>query len=181
MKNSKWKIDPTQSEISFKVRKLLITTVKGNFKNFKGELETDSENFTNLKNIRFEARIESIKTDDDKRDEHLKSADFFDMETYPIVSFNAKDVNTREGNIAGELSIRDITKPVTLELEFLEVSTNENGEMCAGLLISGSVKRQDFGLKWNGKNEAGEVIVGDDIKLKARVNFIKQPTLVEVA
>ena len=176
-----WKIDPTQSEISFKVRKLLITTVKGNFKTFKGALETETEDFTNIRNVKFEARIDSIKTDDDKRDEHLKSADFFDMGAYPIISFRANGINAKDANIAGELSIRNITKRVTFEVEFLGISTNDNEEICAGLLISGSVKRQDFGLTWNGKNEAGEVIVGDDIKLKARVNFIKLPRLVEVS
>lgn len=180
MKITKWNIDPVQSEITFKVRKLLVTTVKGNFNVFKGELETESEDFTNLKNINFEAKVDSIKTDDDKRDKHLKSADFFNMEAYPSFSFKANKMNIKESKLEGKLSIRNNTKAVTLDVEFLGISNSINDETTANLLISGKVKRQDFGLDWNGKNEAGEIIVGDEIKLKAQVSFIKLPTLAEV-
>lgn len=178
-KNIKWSIDPTQSEITFKVRKLLITTVKGNFKAFKGELETESENFTNLKKIKFEAKVDSIKTDDEKRDEHLKSADFFNMQAYPYFSFKANNLKIKETKLEGELTIKNITKAVTLDVEFLGVSNNANQETSAGLSISGKVNRQDFGLSWNGKNEVGEIIVGAEIKLEAKVSFIKLSTLVE--
>lgn len=179
MKNIKWNIDPSQSEITFSVRKLLITTVKGDFKKFKGELETESENFTNLRNLKFEARVESLKTDDEKRDEHLKSADFFNMDAYPNLSFKAKKFTTGESKLEGELSIRNITKAIILDVEFLGISSNNNKEASAGLKISGKVNRRDFGLTWNGKNEAGEIIVGDEIKIKVQVSFIKQAVLVE--
>ena len=161
------------------MRKLLITTVKGNFKAFKGELETESENFTNLKKIKFEAKVDSIKTDDEKRDEHLKSADFFNMQAYPYFSFKANNLKIKETKLEGELTIKNITKAVTLDVEFLGVSNNANQETSAGLSISGKVNRQDFGLSWNGKNEVGEIIVGDEIKLEAKVSFIKLSTLVE--
>ncbi|MFO7720057.1 MAG: YceI family protein [Gillisia sp.] len=179
MKNIKWSIDPAQSEITFKVRKLLITTVKGNFKSFKGELETETENFSNLKNLKFEAKVASIKTDDEKRDEHLKSADFFNKDEYPYFSFKANNFKIKETKLEGELTIRNITKPVTLDVEFLGISRLANQETSAGLLISGKVNRQDFGLSWNGKNEAGEIIVGDEIKLEAKASFIQLPALVE--
>lgn len=181
MKNTKWIIDPKQGEITFKVRKLLVTTVKGNFKVYKGELETESETFMNLVNINFEAKIDSIKTDDEKRDEHLKSADFFDMDVYPNFSFTAKKLDVKDSKLEGELKIKNFSKPVTLDVQFLGTSTNAKKETTADLLISGKVNRQDFGLSWNGKNEAGEIIVGDEIKLKAQVSFIKVPALVEVA
>lgn len=180
MKTIKWKIDPAQSEITFKVRKLLLTTVEGKFEAFKGELETASENFTDLKNLKFEAKIDSIKTDDGKRDEHLKSADFFDMEAYPTFTFEATKMDIKESSLEGELRIKNITKAVSFDVEFLGISKSRTEGTSAALLISGKVNRQDFGLSWNGKNEAGEIIVGDEIKLKAQASFIKQPTFVEV-
>lgn len=177
MKNTKWTIDPDQSEIIFNVRKLMITNVQGNFNVFQGELETDSDNFEHLKNIQLEASIDSIKTDDEKRDQHLKSSDFFDADKYPTLSFTAHSYDTKSQKIQGELSIRNITKPVLLEVASLEAPILEKGKTSAGFSISGKVKRQDFGLGWNGKNAAGEIIVGDQIKLKADLRFIKQPQI----
>lgn len=179
MENVKWNIDLTQSEISFKVRKLLLTTVKGNFQTFKGTLETQDAKFTNLQNIFFEAKIDSIKTDDATRDVHLKSADFFDMETYPKFTFKAGKLRVEDKKLDGELTIKNITKAISLDVE-LENSNKANSASNPKLLISGKVNRQDFGLTWNGKNEAGEIIVGDEIKLQAEVSFIKVPALVEI-
>lgn len=173
MKNTKWTIDPTQSETAFKVRKLMITTVRGSFGVFEGQLETESEKFESVKNIQFKAKVDSIKTDDEKRDEHLKSADFFDRDTYPHFSFSAESFNSKDSKIDGEINIRNITKPVTFDVEFLGTSVNESGETKAGLTVSGKVNRNDFGLTWNGKNAAGDIIVGDEIKLKARLQFTK--------
>lgn len=176
MKTTKWTIDPNQSEIAFQVKKLLITNVKGNFSAFKGELETASENFQNLQNIHFNAKVDSIKTDDEKRDEHLKSADFFDIDNYPTFFFTAQSFDTKDQKIQGDLSIRNITKPVLLDVEFLGTSNNEDGKTSAGLSVSGKIKRQDFGLSWNGKNAAGEIIVGDEIKLRAQLQFTQEAT-----
>lgn len=173
MNTTKWTIDPTQSETAFKVKKLIITTVHGSFKVFEGQLETESEEFETIKNIQFKATVESIKTDDEKRDDHLRSADFFDMDTYPYFSFSAKNFNSKDSKIQGEIKIRDITKPVTFDVEFLGTSVNENGETKAGLAVSGKVDRNDFGLTWSGKNEAGDIIVGDEIKLSAQLQFTK--------
>lgn len=173
MNTTKWTIDPTQSETAFKVKKLIITTIRGSFKVFEGKLETESEEFETIKNIQFKANVESIKTDDEKRDEHLRSADFFDMDTYPYFTFSAKNFNSKDSKIQGEITIRNITKPVTFDVEFLGTSVNENGETEAGLTVSGKVDRNDFGLTWNGKNAAGDIIVGDEIKLSARLQFTK--------
>lgn len=180
MKTIKWNIHTKQGEISFQVRKLLITTVKGSFNSYEGSVETESENFINLSNLEFQAKVASIRTDDEKRDIHLKSSDFFDLEAYPFLSFRSQKFSTTDSVLQGELTIRNITNTVSLNVEFLENSTNEKGDAVAGLLISGTVNRQDFGLSWNGKNEAGEIIVGDKIILKAQVSFIKLPTLIEI-
>ena len=181
METIKWTVDPNQSKITFSVKKLMVTTVEGNFKAFKGGLETESENFESLKNIRFLASIDSLKTDDEKRDEHLKSADFFDIDTYPLLSFKADRYTIKDPKMEGELTIRDITRPVVLDVEFSGTPGNGNRDISSVLLLSGKVKREDFGLSWSGKNQAGDIIVGDEIKLKAQVSFIKQPAEVEEA
>ena len=177
MENVKWNIDQSNSEISFTVRKLLITTVKGNFQNFKGTLETEEDNFSLLKNINFKAKIDSIKTDDETRDIHLRSADFFDMETYPYFTFTAGQFNVNEKKLEGELSIKNITKKLSLDVEYESIAGKERSAKNLKLIMSGKVNRQDFGLSWNGKNEAGEIIVGDQINLKANISFIKKPAL----
>lgn len=173
MRSTIWKIDPAQSEITFKVRKLMITTVQGTFGVFEGQLESESDKFESIKNIHFKAKVNSIKTDDEKRNEHLKSADFFDVDTYPDFSFSANSFNTKELKIQGELRIKNITKPVIFDAEFLGTSINENGETNAKLMVSGKVNRNDYGLTWSGKNAAGDIIVGDEVKLRAQVQFTK--------
>ncbi len=173
MINTIWKIDSAQSEITFKVRKLMIMNVEGTFGVFEGQLESESDKFEFVKNIHFKVKVDSIKTDDEKRDEHLRSADFFDVDTYPYFSFTASSFNAKDLKIQGELSIRDISKPVTFDAEFLGTSTNDKGATNAKLMVSGKVNRNDFGLTWSGKNAAGDVIVGDEIKLGAHVQFTK--------
>jgi len=169
MITTKWAIDPAQSEAEFSVRKLLVTTVTGSFESFEGEMETDSENLAEMKNIFFKAKVDSVKTDDAKRDEHLKSADFFDKDLYPYFSFRAGSLNGTP--ISGEMTIRNITKPVVLQARIYPAHV---GSLPPELEVSGKINRQDFGLTWDGKNAAGEVIVGDEIKLKARIRFTKE-------
>lgn len=173
MKTTKWTINPSHSETAFKVRKLMIITVRGSFEVFEGQLETESEKFETIKDVHFKAEVSSIKTDDKKRDEHLKSADFFDMEAYPYFSFTSKSFNSKDSKIQGEITIRDITKPITFKVESLDTSDNGTAETKAELSVSGKVNRNDFGLTWNGKNEAGDIIVGNEIKLTAKLQFIK--------
>ncbi len=131
MTNTIWKIDSTQSETTFKIRKLMITTIDGNFRAFAGQVESESEKFELLKNIIFKANVDSIKTDDEKRDEHLRSADFFDADAYPYFSFETSSFNTKDVEIHGELTIRDISKPVTLDAQYLGTSINNKGDTSA--------------------------------------------------
>lgn len=174
METMKWSIDSTDSEFAFKVKKLMVTTVTGNLEVFEGEVETVSNKFELIKNINFKANVDSIKTDDAQRDEHLKSADFFDMEAYPNVKFSSKSYNVIDRKIEGELTIRDITRPVVFDVDFREKEADVNGQPTVRLSISGSVNRKDFGLSWNGRNKAGDIILGDDVKLCAEVQFVKQ-------
>ena len=106
----------------------------------------------------------------------MKSADFFDTQTYPYLSFTAKSVGRNDIKIYGELNIRNITKPVVFDIGFIPTSSNDNGENIIALKIWRKVNRKDFDLSWNGKNEAGDIIVGDEIKLKAQVQFLEKST-----
>lgn len=174
MKITKWNIEPINSEASFKVRKLMITNVIGQMEAFEGQAETENEDFELIKRICFKTAVNSIKTDDAKRDEHLKSDDFFDMEKYPHILFVAEDFNIAEKKIQANLTIRNITKPMLLAIDSGKTTIGKNGQHKMELSVSGTINRKDFGLTWDGKNAAGDLIVGDDIKLSARIQFVKQ-------
>jgi polyisoprenoid-binding protein YceI len=172
----KWKIDPAHSEIQFKVRHLMITTVTGYFKTFDLEVETESEDFTTASAIRFTADINGIDTNNQQRDTHLKSADFFDVEQYSQLVFVGKqyEVKGEQGLLHGELTIRDVTKPVSLNVEFGGIVIDPWGQTKAGFTVAGKISRKEFGLTWNAVTEAGQVVVSDDIKLHAEIQLVKQ-------
>lgn len=174
MASTKWVIDPTHSEVTFKVKHLMISTVTGNFKIFEGTVETETEEFSKAKNLEFKADVKSINTNNEDRDNHLKSDDFFASELYPNIRFTTKNFNVETGELKGELSIRNTTKPVTLEVDFGGVVVDPYGQTKAGLTANGKISRKDFGLVWNSVTEAGNVVVGDQIRLIAEVQFIKQ-------
>ncbi|MDR6940805.1 YceI family protein [Mucilaginibacter pocheonensis] len=173
---TKWVIDPMHSEVQFKVKHLVISTVSGFFKSFEGELITDNDNFENAE-IDFSLDINSIDTNQSQRDEHLKSAEFFDAEKYPKISFKSTSLTNTDDDeyeLKGNLTIKDVTKPVTLKAEFGGSATDFYGNTKAGFEISGKINRKDFGLTWDGVTEAGSVVVGEDIKLLINVQFAKQ-------
>jgi polyisoprenoid-binding protein YceI len=173
---TKWVLDPMHSEVQFKVKHLVISTVSGFFKSFEGELDTANDDFTDA-SISFSLDINSIDTNQTQRDEHLKSAEFFDAEQYPKISFKSASF-TKTGDdeyaLAGDLTIKGITKPVTLDVEFGGAATDFYGNTKAGFEISGKINRKEFGLTWSGVTEAGAVVVGEDIKLLINVQFAKQ-------
>ena len=172
----KWKIDPAHSEIQFKVRHLMITTVTGYFKTFDLEVETESEDFTTASAIRFTADINGIDTNNQQRDTHLKSADFFDVEQYSQLVFVGKqyEVKGEQGLLHGELTIRNVTKTVSLNVEFGGIVIDPWGQTKAGFTVAGKISRKEFGLTWNAVTEAGQVVVSDDIKLHAEIQLVKQ-------
>ncbi|APU67113.1 YceI family protein [Christiangramia flava] len=174
MATTKWKIDPTHSEATFKVKHLMISTVTGKFKAFEGEVESEGDDFKKLKNIEFKADVKSIDTNNKDRDEHLKSDDFFAAEEHPQLVFKAESFDVNSEELHGELTIRNTTKPVTLEVEFGGVVEDPYGQTKAGLTVSGKINRKDFGLKWNAVTEAGSVVVSDQVRLNVDVQFIKQ-------
>ena len=174
MATTKWTIDPTHSEVTFKVKHLMISTVTGNFKVFEGEAETDSEEFQNVRNIEFKADVSSINTNNDQRDEHLRSNDFFAADQHPHIEFKAANFNTDSGKIEGELNIRGTRKPVELDVEFGGVVVDAYGQTKAGLTATGQISRKEFGLSWNSVTEAGSVVVSDAVKINVEVQFTKQ-------
>ncbi|GAB3927318.1 YceI family protein [Mucilaginibacter myungsuensis] len=164
------------SEVQFKVKHLVISTVTGFFKSFEGSFETESEDFSDAK-IQFSLDVDSIDTNQEARDGHLKSAEFFDAEQFPKISFVSTSF-TKTGEdtyaLAGDLTIKDVTKPVTLAVEHGGVAGDFYGNTKAGFEITGKVNRKEFGLTWDGVTEAGSVVVGEDIKLIINVQFAKQ-------
>lgn len=172
----KWKIDTAHSEIQFKVKHLMITTVTGYFKNFDLEVETENDDFTTAKRIEFTADINSIDTNNAQRDAHLKSADFFDAGAHHQLRFvgSAYKTDGDEASLQGELTIRGITKPVTVQIDFGGLVTDPYGQMKAGFTVTGRISRKDFGLTWNAVTEAGSIVVSDEIKINAEIQLVKQ-------
>ncbi len=176
MASTKWKIDPTHSEIQFKVKHLMITTVTGYFKNFDLEVETDGDDFTTASRIEFTADIDSINTNNDQRDTHLKSDDFFNAEQYKQLRFVGKkyEGSGDDYKLHGDLTIRDVTKPITLDVEFGGIVVDPYGQTKAGFTVDGKVNRKEFNLTWDAVTEAGQVVVSNEIKLHCEIQLVKQ-------
>ncbi len=175
-----WKSDITHSEVLFKVKHLMITTVTGHFNQFDILVETETDDFNTAKKIEFTADIASIDTKNEQRDTHLKSADFFDSENHPQIHFKGHQYTGKgdEGKVHGDLTIRGITKPVTLHVEHGGTVVDPYGQTKSGFTISGKISRKEFGLIWNAVTEAGSVVVSDEIRLLAEVQLVKQEELV---
>lgn len=172
----KWKTDPAHSEIQFKVKHLMITTVTGYFKKFDLEVDTETEDFNTAKKILFTADINSINTNNDQRDTHLKSDDFFNAQKHPRLTFVGKSYRSDgdEAKLIGDLTIRETTKPITLNVEFGGLVVDPYGQTKAGFTVTGKISRREFGLKWNAVTEAGSIVVSDEIKIHAEIQLVKQ-------
>jgi polyisoprenoid-binding protein YceI len=172
---TKWAVDPTHSEVHFKVKHLVISTVTGTFKVFGGELRTDSNDFTDAE-IDFSLDTTSVDTNQAQRDEHLKSADFFDAVQFPQIKFKSTSFKKESDGyeLLGELTIKDVTKPIKLDVEYGGSATDSYGNDKAGFEITGKINRKDFGLVWSGITEAGAIVVGEDIKLSINLQFARQ-------
>jgi polyisoprenoid-binding protein YceI len=171
-----WKVDSMHSEVGFKVRHMMISNVSGSFGSFDANVLTNGDDFSEAK-FDFSAAIDSINTGVADRDGHLKSGDFFDAENHPALKFTSTDVKKVADDaleIAGNLEIRGTVKPVVLKAEFAGIAVDPYGQTKAGMTVTGTIKRSEFGLTWSAVTEAGNIVVGDDIKLSAELQFIKQ-------
>ncbi len=171
-----WNIDTMHSEIGFKVRHMMISNVSGTFSSFNAHAITTGDDFSTAK-FNFDANINSIHTGVADRDAHLQSADFFDAEQHPALTFTSTGVTKIDDEtleLAGHITIKGQSKPVVLKAEFAGIAVDPYGQTKAGMTLTGSIKRSDFGLTWSAVTEAGNVVVGDEVKLTAELQFIKQ-------
>jgi len=176
MSTTKWAIDPTHSEIGFKVKHMMFTNVSGKFGKFDASITADGDHFENAK-INFNGAIDSIATGNADRDAHLLSADFFDAEKFPQIAFEgASFIKKNEGEytLSGELTLHGISKTVLLPVEFGGLVKDPWGNTKAGFSIASKINRKDWGLTWNSALETGGVLVSDEVKLEIELQFIKQ-------
>ncbi|MEO6541170.1 MAG: YceI family protein [Ferruginibacter sp.] len=177
MATKTWALDLTHSEVQFKIKHLMITNVTGSFDIFTVTAETEGEDFTKAR-LSFTADVASISTNNEQRDEHLKSADFFDVATFPKINFIATKTENVDSDgsyeLYGDLTIRDVTKNVKLAVEFGGVVKDPYGNTKAGFTINGKINRKDFGLTWNAVTEAGGVVVSDEVRIACEIQLIEQ-------
>ena len=173
---TQWKIDPAHSEIQFKVKHLMITTVTGYFRHFDLVVETEDEDFTQAKKVEFTADASSIDTNSEQRDAHLRSADFFDVEKFGQIRFvgNVLEKAGEKYRLTGELTIRGITKTITVNVHYAGIVVDPYGQTKAGFEVDGKISRKEFGLVWNAMTEAGQVVVGDEIRVLCEIQLIRQ-------
>lgn len=173
---NKWILDPAHSELFFKVKHLMITTVTGYFKTFTVEAFTEDDDFATASGIVFTADVDSIDSNNKQRDEHLKSAEFLNAEEYRQVQFTGTkyEVADNDFRLSGVLVLRGTTKEVTVNVEFGGIAVDGYGQTKAGFTVSGKINRKDFGLTWGAVTEAGNVVVGDEVKFFGEIQLIKQ-------
>lgn len=171
---TKWVLDPTHSELTFKVKHMMIANVKGEFKKFS--VAVDGEDIFKS-NVHVSIDAASINTNNTDRDNHLKSADFFDAEDHKELTFKSisfKKTDDDEYELKGLLTIKGISKEVKLEVEFGGINKDPWGNEKAGLSIEGKINRKDFGLNWNAALETGGVLVSEEVKIAGEIQFVKQ-------
>lgn len=177
MTTTKWVLDPDHSEVSFKVKHLMVTNVSGSFNSFSVTAESTGDDFSHAV-VDFSADTASISTNSEQRDEHLKSADFFDAANFPQITFRAtgleKKGSDEELELTGDLTIKGITKSVKLYVEYGGVVKDPWGNTKAGFTITGKINRKDFGLNWNTMLETGGLMVSEDVRINSEIQLIKQ-------
>jgi len=176
LQKTKWAIDPMHSEVEFKIKHLMISTVTGSFKKFSGTISNPSEDF-NHGDIQFTMDVNSISTNQEGRDKHLKTADFFDAEKYPEINFKStsfKKVSEHNFTLIGNLTIKNITKSVEVKVEFGGIAKDSQGNLKAGFEVTGKINRKEFGLTSNSLTDAGGMVLGEEVTILANVQVTKE-------
>ncbi len=176
MSTTKWILDTTHSELGFKIKHLMISNVSGTFKNFTAEVETDEEDFGTAQ-ISLTAEMASISTNNEQRDAHLRTSDFFEIENYPELKFESTKVKKTGDDtftLYGELTLKGVTNPVELHVEFNGVTKDPWGGERAGLVITGKINRSKWGVNFNAALETGGVVLGDEVKIVSEIQLVKQ-------
>ena len=180
MANTKWVIDPTHSEIGFKVRHLMISNVSGKFDQFEAEVETENEDFATAQ-IRATIKTASVNTSNLQRDEHLRNSDFFEVQNHPDILFTSQKVEKIDNDnfvLHGNLTLKGITKQVKLQVEYNGFTKDPWGGERAGFVVTGKINRNDFGLSFNAALETGGVVLGDEVKIHSEIQLVKQAVAV---
>ena len=171
-----YSIDPAHTSLGFAGKHMMVTTVRGRFKEYAGEVETENDDPTTAV-VNVTIKPVSLDTGVEQRDQHLRSADFFDVERFPEMTYASTKVERVGGNryrVSGELTIKGQTRPVTLEAEVEERFTDPWGNDRIGVTASGKLNRRDWGLTWNQVLEAGRLLVGDQIKLEIETALVRK-------
>jgi polyisoprenoid-binding protein YceI len=176
MSQTKWKLDAAHSELGFKIKHLMISNVSGKFNSFEVDATSDSDDFANA-SINATIDVASIFTNNEQRDGHLRTGDFFEADKYPSISFKSTSVakkGTDELELTGDLTIKDITQPITINVDFAGIAKDPYGQVKAGFSFSGKINRKDFGVSFNAALETGGVMLGEEVKYEGEIQLIKQ-------
>lgn len=176
MSKTIWVLDTTHSELQFKVKHLMISTVTGQFNKFNATVETEGDDFATAK-VHFEAEVNSISTNNEQRDGHLKAADFFDAEKYPDLLFEGdkmESVGDDVHKLYGTITIKGVSKKVILNVDFGGITQDPWGNTRTGFSVTGKINRQDYGISFGAVTETGGLLLGDEVKVSANVQFVKQ-------
>ncbi|MFV8356362.1 YceI family protein [Flavobacterium sp. XS1P32] len=176
MSTTKWVIDPTHSEIGFKVKHMMFTTISGKFSKFDATIEAEDSNLENAK-IEFTGAIDSVTTGNADRDTHLLSPDFFDAAQFPEIKFSATSftkINEGEYELVGDLTLHGVTKSVKLATEYGGLMKDPWGNTKMALALEGKINRKDWGLNWNSALETGGVLVSEEVRLNVELQFLQQ-------
>ena len=175
MATTTWTLEPSHSELQFKIRHLMISNVTGSFNKIEGNVETEGDDLSTAK-VDLTIDVDSISTNNEQRDGHLKSPDFFDVATFPKIKFEStsfQKVSDEAYKLHGNLTMHGVTHPVSLDAEYGGTIKDPYGYTRAGFTIEGKLNRKDWGLSWNGATEAGGLVLGEDVKIHSNIEFVK--------
>jgi polyisoprenoid-binding protein YceI len=178
MATIKWELDPTHSELGFKIKHLMITNVSGLFKKFDVKVETQNDDFTTAQ-ITARADMSSIHTNNEQRDAHLRTSDFFEADTHPELVFQSTRVEKVDDEtfyLYGDLTMKGVTKPVKLSVAYSGLTKDPWGGERVGFVVTGKIKRGDWGINFNGVLETGGVMLGEEVKLNSEIQLVKVST-----
>ena len=176
MATTKWVLDPTHSELGFKIKHLMISNVSGSLKRFEAEVETDGVDFTSTQ-IKLSADMASISTNNEQRDAHLRNSDFFEVEKYPELRFTstkAAKVDSDTFTLFGDLTLKGVTRPVKLNVVSNGVTKDPWGGERAGFVVTGKINRSDWGVNFNGVLETGGVMLSEEVRIVSEIQLVKQ-------
>jgi polyisoprenoid-binding protein YceI len=176
MSKTKWVLDPTHSELVFKIRHMMITNVSGFINSFQVSGETENDDFTTAK-VRLRADMNSIHTNNEQRDAHLRNSDFFESDKHPEMIFEStktEQVDKENFHLYGNLTLKSITRPVQLNVEYSGITKDPWGGERAGFTVTGKIKRSDWGVNFNGVLETGGAILGEEVKIHSEIQLVRQ-------